>query len=90
LLDIGLKVCYNITKMQERLTNNGGGEMKLKEINQRIAEGLMARKEAIGREVKIGFLAYVVEGYEAGKWILSRGSKMYEFTPYNGIEEVER
>jgi hypothetical protein len=49
----------------------------------------------VGFIVKIGFLEYIVKGYAItpgdylpNVWYLSRGEKLYQFTPYNGVEEV--
>ena len=67
----------------------------IKNLRNQIDMGLISPNEAIGQQVKVGFMFLNVTGYEPTPndglpniWHLESNGKAYNFTPYNGLERV--
>ena len=67
----------------------------IKKIREMIDLGLIKPEESKGFTVKVGFMTLTVVGYEEtpgdylpNKWHLESKGKLYDFTPYNGLQSV--
>jgi DNA-binding HxlR family transcriptional regulator len=72
-------------------------ETTIKQLRELIDSGLIAEHEVKGHKVKVGFMSLTVTGYKStpnyhgmpNTWLLeSPKGKLYEFTPYNGLQAV--